>query len=212
MRTPHMNQRSAGRICPMTAADLSGLQPSTGGTAHLLPFGASPLPAVSPEACPPPQYAALRTSDPINNSSISDTAHIIPRQSPPVNKSAPKRQGLRPVLALPRGISFLGESRRTEGAARRTCRATVTGVDSRCPSLQCLMPVFCASSSAGRRPAASAPSRIPASPSCFRSFLSSGDQPPPGDHQSRADQRRPCPSRDAQKQQRQPRSHQHRAQ
>ena len=122
MRTPHMNQRSAGRICPMTAADLSGLQPSTGGTAHLLPFGASPLPAVSPEACPPPQYAALRTSDPINNSSISDTAHIIPRQSPPVNKSAPKRQGLRPVLALPRGISFLGESRRTEGAARRACR------------------------------------------------------------------------------------------
>ncbi len=36
----------------------------------LLSFGAVPLPAVSPEAVPPPQYAAQRTSDPINKSSF----------------------------------------------------------------------------------------------------------------------------------------------
>lgn len=40
----------------MTAADLSGLQPSAEGPASPLPFGAACLHAASAEAIPPPQY------------------------------------------------------------------------------------------------------------------------------------------------------------
>ena len=79
-------------ICPMTVTDLCGLHPSAGASAPLLPFGAAPLPAVSQEACPPPRYAARRTSDPIVFLFISDTMVILSRFPHSVNVNAMKRQ------------------------------------------------------------------------------------------------------------------------
>lgn len=65
----------------MTAADPSGLHPSTEAAAPLLPFGAMLLHAASAEACPPPRYRHCAPLIPIK---FGYTA-ILTRIKPAVN-------------------------------------------------------------------------------------------------------------------------------